>query len=567
MTESTERVQNALRTATDYLVVQRNAAGCWEGRLSSSALSTATAVSALQLGEADAGLVRDGIAWLERTQNADGGWGDTPASASNLSTTLLVLAAMTLADTEPPAAARAYLRAQAGGDTSAAIAAAVTRRYGDDRTFAVPILMNCALAGLVGWEDVPPLPYELAAVPSWAYTALNLQVVSYALPALIAVGMVIAQSHPPCRPFTRALRRAVIPRVRAKLAWLQPEHGGYLDAAPLTAFVAMSQLTSFGAGDPVAERCLDFLRNGRRADGSWPIDTDLAVWLTTSAVNALTQAEALAAVNAPALRVWIAARQDTTPHRCTGAAPGGWGWTNRAGSVPDVDDTSGALLALYALGEDTAIPAGLRWLSAMQNRDGGWPTFCRGWGRLPFDRSSPDVTAHAMRALLAGGVNDNGIARALRYLRETQRTDGAWLPLWFGNQSMPDGSNPVFGTARVLRALALIDPHGELARRGVAYLVGAQAADGGWGGAAGLPSTVEETALAVSALVDWRTEPAVAAALERSVAYLLRRIDEGTWIEPAPIGLYFASLWYAEVLYPVIWTIEALGRVVRAGVR
>jgi hypothetical protein len=29
---------------------------------------------------------------------------------------------------------------------------------------------------------------------------------------------------------------------------------------------------------------------------------------------------------------------------------------------------------------------------------------------------------------------------------------------------------------------------------------------------------------------------------------------------PSPIGLYFARLWYSEEAYPVIWTVEALGR-------
>ena len=43
-------------------------------------------------------------------------------------------------------------------------------------------------------------------------------------------------------------------------------------------------------------------------------------------------------------------------------------------------------------------------------------------------------------------------------------------------------------------------------------------------------------------------------------AYLLRRIEAGSWTISAPIGLYFARLWYDEALYPVVWTVEALGR-------
>ncbi len=49
--------------------------------------------------------------------------------------------------------------------------------------------------------------------------------------------------------------------------------------------------------------------------------------------------------------------------------------------------------------EKSSLQAAAVWLLDLQNRDGGWPTFCRGWGTLPFDRSSCDLTAHALRAL------------------------------------------------------------------------------------------------------------------------------------------------------------------------
>jgi squalene-hopene/tetraprenyl-beta-curcumene cyclase len=46
--------------------------------------------------------------------------------------------------------------------------------------------------------------------------------------------------------------------------------------------------------------------------------------------------------------------------------------------------------------------------------------------------------------------------------------------------------------------------------------------------------------------------------LERGTAWLLTRSANGTRFDPAPIGLYFARLWYHERLYPVIWTLGAL---------
>ena len=42
-------------------------------------------------------LIRCGLAWLVKTQNADGGWGDTVLSISNISTTALCWAAISFA--------------------------------------------------------------------------------------------------------------------------------------------------------------------------------------------------------------------------------------------------------------------------------------------------------------------------------------------------------------------------------------------------------------------------------------------------------------------------------------
>src|SRR5207244_8473185 len=135
----------------------------------------------------------------------------------------------------------------------------------------------------------------------------------------------------------------------------------------------------------------------------------------------------------------------------------------------DADDTAGALLALLTLrpgGMDkklrTSGVMGVTWLLDLQNRDGGIPTFCRGWGALPFDRSSPDLTAHAMRAWCAWREFlplplqqriDAAIPGALNFLERSQRTDGSWAPLWFGNEHAHDEENRTYGTSRLVLAL------------------------------------------------------------------------------------------------------------------
>jgi squalene-hopene/tetraprenyl-beta-curcumene cyclase len=412
------------RELTERLLTARSEQGIWRGGLSSSALSTAVGTFALALagGPGDSAHVAAGLDWLAGHANADGGWGDTPKSASNLSTTLLAWSALRARDgggndvRTAAADAEQWLASRVGdtGDPSA-IARAVLDHYGSDRTFSVPILTMCALAGRLGgdnaWDFIPQLPFELAVLPRGLFRFAGLPVVSYALPALIAMGLVRHRRAGRWRDSAGlgALRDCVTARVLARLCDTQPENGGFLEATPLTGFVAMS-LAGAGLRDhPVVDKALGFLRSGQRQDGSWPIDTDLATWLTVMTVRSV--GADLAENDRRRVTEWLLNQQFSSVHPFTGAAPGGWGWTDLPGSVPDADDTSGVLVALHGLmGErrdDALVPVrrGLQWLLSLQNRDGGLPTFCRGWGTLPFDRSCPDITAHALRTDLIAPPN------------------------------------------------------------------------------------------------------------------------------------------------------------------
>jgi squalene-hopene/tetraprenyl-beta-curcumene cyclase len=247
--------------------------------------------------------------------------------------------------------------------------------------------------------------------------------------------------------------------------------------------------------------------------------------------------------------------------------------------VPDSDDTSGALLALRRLGDADATSieaaaAGIRWLMGVQNRDGGIPTFCRGWGTLPFDRSTPEITAHALQAWSVWydvvdtslqNVLTRASARAFAFLAKTQRADGSWIPLWFGNEHAPDEDNPVYGTARVLMGLrsTLVEALPGAAvcrRRAIDFLIRAQNGDGGWGGAPGTPSTIEETGVALSALARAADDRHAFRNLDDAVARGLFWLTEATASGPhaAPIGLYFARLWYYEDLYPLVFALSGL---------
>ena len=54
------------------------------------------------------------------------------------------------------------------------------------------------------------------------------------------------------------------------------------------------------------------------------------------------------------------------------------------------------------------------------------------------------------------------------------------------------------------------------------------------------------------------------AAVAGGVRWLADRTREGVEFPPSPIGLYFASLWYSERLYPLAFSVSALARAARA---
>lgn len=563
--------------AFERLMKSRSEDGMWRGKLSSSAISTSVSVFALQRIDADKYKheIEAGVKWLNDTMKADGSWGDSVESPSNMTATLLTYVSL-YAVGESSETTRKYLNAKFGGDTEEALIKGVLDYYGKDLTFSVPILMMCALAGVVSnWKKIPPFPFELATLPQSLFRYLNLPVVSYAIPALIAIG--ICQMNKK-GGFLSRVRRLFVPKAMRVLVKMQPEDGGYLEAAPLTAFVSMCLAEGGFREHEVTQKCAQFLVDTVREDGSWPIDTNLSGWVTSLAGKLIPRTTDSSVPRNLASLIKSNATKDIHPF--TAAKAGGWGWSDLSGSVPDGDDTSGALVALHHLlkGESCKeVEDGLKWLMWLQNNDGGMPTFCKGWGKLPFDRSTPDITAHAMLAMglwlpsLSGKLHDDvqeSYNRMLRWMQKETLTNASqpstadspqpWVPLWFGDQDAADEKAPVYGTATAIDYLmSSKQTEGmKLAESQVDFLINCQNDDGGWGGNKGVRSKVTYTSRVLGALAHFPDKYELVK--QKGWRYLYDRFKAGTLYENEPIGLYFSRLWYSEELYNVTFLLNAL---------
>jgi squalene-hopene/tetraprenyl-beta-curcumene cyclase len=175
----------------------------------------------------------------------------------------------------------------------------------------------------------------------------------------------------------------------------------------------------------------------------------------------------------------------------------------------------------------------------------------------------------------------------LRYLHNVQRDDGAFLPLWFGDQEAESKEAPVYGSAVVLEHLGFglqtpgfrkkvsdfrlqegmsndtpnaRNPKSEARSLGpdlqktVAFLLAAQHATGGWGSCNSERDYVTVTARCVTALQPY---PEAQTAVERAKDFLQPFAEHPETIPPEPIGLYFAHLWYSEELYGPVFLMNA----------
>jgi squalene-hopene/tetraprenyl-beta-curcumene cyclase len=309
------------------------------------------------------------------------------------------------------------------------------------------------------------------------------------------------------------------------------------------------------------------------------------VWDT--ALSLVGLAEAGERPDTPAVEAavgWLLAKEVRTPGDWTRTArpaePGGWFFEYRNAFYPDTDDTSMVLIGLAKLDRkaEPACDRAVRWLTAMQNRDGGWAAFDRDIDKqiltkVPFadhnamlDPSCPDITARVLEALSHHGytVGHTAVDKAVAFILRTQEADGSWFGRW--------GVNYIYGTWQVLVGLAAVgfDMSAPVVRRGVRWLREHQNADGGWGETCGSyddpttagcgPSTVSQTAWAVLGLMS--AGEADSPEVRAGVEFLLgAQKADGTWTEQPFTGTGFPKVFYLKYhLYPQYFALMALGK-------
>jgi len=625
----------ALDRAVGHLLGLQHEQGWWQGELETNVTMDAEDLLLREfLGVRTAEQTAAAARWIRSCQRADGTWANFRDGDADLSTTVEAYVALRLAGDAPDAGhmarAAAWIVAQGGIPAT--------------RVFTRIWL---AMFGQWSWDDLPVIPPEMIYLPAW----FPLNVYDWACWARqTIVPLTIVGSLRPVRtlPFGlnelhssgsghipragsagfdpwaavfngldrvlhryvkrlprlapgRAVRAAAMRRCAEWIIARQEKDGCWGGIQPPWVYSLIAlHLLGYGLDHPVISRGLAGLDRFTIWEDSpdGPVRRLEAcqspVWDTVLAMVGL--ADAGLPPDHPALvsaAGWVLDEEIHGPGdwqvRRPGLAPAGWAFEFDNDGYPDVDDTAEVVLALRRVGWPAAGIAGANarateWLTGMQSKDGGWGAFdadntSRLVGKMPFcdfgevtDPPSADVTAHTVEALTAMGEGaGKPVRRGVAWLLRAQEADGSWFGRW--------GANYVYGTGAVVPALiaAGVRPGKPAIRRAVAWLVSHQNPDGGWGEdlrsyddpswAGRGESTASQTAWALLALLaawDGRPDAPEAASIDRGVAWLARtQREDGTWDEPLFTGTGFPGDFYINYhLYRLVFPVSALGRYV-----
>ena len=235
---------------------------------------------------------------------------------------------------------------------------------------------------------------------------------------------------------------------------------------------------------------------------------------------------------------------------------GGWAFSamGRSGSLlSDADDTALATLALLrskVTGGAEAINRGLDWLTAHQSPDGSCSTYLPGQG----DVGCVSITAHAIEAWREATGMEAQINRACQWLEDQITKEGCWSDLWLAKRT--------YGTACAIIGLIKAEKITSPAiARGVHWIESVQNSDGGWGEDMFgnlTDSTVEQTGWCTYALLLADHESSAA---RKGLEFLLsHQRPDGSW-EASCVGIYWEIIGgYADPIYAAAFPMLALNQ-------
>ena len=618
-----------LDRAVDALLALQNSDGHWVGELEGDTiLSSEYMLCHWFMGwqDRDQEELAQCLNFMKRQQNAEGGFSLYPGGPSDVSASVKAYFALKLfgVDPETPAMVQAREKIRALGGIDAC------------NTFTK---IQLALFGIVSWKECPAVPPELVLFPRW-FPFNIYEMSSWSRTIVIPLSIIWALKPVCTVPDWAQIDELRIPLAEAseyrplevegasrtwqlvfhsldKAAKLADRITGRLKRRPLRQLAIKKALewtcarfeNSDGPGaifPPISNSLIAFkalgipetdrtfqsaLRSlkGLRVQGRDHDEIRIQpchspVWDTAIAVNAL----ALAAgdkVREPLQKAvrWLLDREVRNPgdwaHKVRDVEPAGWYFEYQNEYYPDIDDTIMVMMALERAGGPDAEPAirrGMKWVRAMQSKDGGWAAFDRDNDRwiltnVPFadhnamlDPPTADITARTLEMMGMFGVrgDDAQVARALDFVRQTQEPEGCWYGRW--------GVNYIYGTWQVLRGLCEIgvDMRQPYVQKAADWLESIQNADGGFGESIASyddpslkgqgPSTPSQTAWSLMGLI--AANRARGAAARRAVEYLeTTQLADGTWEEEHWTGTGFPKVFYLRYyLYCLYFPIMAL---------
>lgn len=601
-------VHRIVQRAMAALLQEQADDGAWHHAFDMGVMPDAqTAIFLHLLGHADPPWTQALLQRLRGTQRSDGSWGVFPDAPGDVSTTVECYYALSLyaawQDYEKERTAAEAFIVQKGGLNAC-------------RNLTKVVL---AIGGEVSWDELPaPVLYAwlwspVTPVSLWdlvTFTRLHVAsmillsahryVSPFALHPILG-HLVVRQTRPASTPL-RWLHKLATPSVLlrrcARFLCSEREQDGTLAGYHSSTFLFLCATRAFDLvlSTPDCHQTITAIRERSvcpaNDDNVIQQTCDAHVWNTALALRTLragglsldhpaVASSAQYLLNRQHSRQWHTYRKSFLPG-------GAWGFSHNNTRHPDTDDTAACLEALWGYDalQEADRQAGIAWLLARQNRDGGWSAFdtnCnkRWLEKMPAndmrhaiaDPSTPDITARVIELLVSRAgfaPTSTTIDRAVHCLLNMQETDGSWYGRW--------GTTYLYGTWCAVRALCATGMKGDEAPlvRARVWLLRGMHRDGGY--AESCESDVEEhfvdfeqgqpshTAWALDTLLCLqRVHPEgfekkrLAHACQRSAAWLVSQYTQQGWRETLPTGSAFPGALHIRYnLYPKVWPLWAL---------